>query len=51
MARSCGLESYDSGQGPMAGSCEHDNRPVKAGNFLTSRVILASQEGPYSIHG
>jgi hypothetical protein len=36
----------------MAGSCEYGNETsgfVKAGNFLTSRVIGSSQKGLYSI--
>jgi hypothetical protein len=35
----CGLVSCDSGQGPLAGHCEHGNQPrvpYKEGNFLTS---------------
>jgi len=34
-----GLGSYGSGQGQMAGCCEHDDEPsgsINAGNFLTS---------------
>jgi hypothetical protein len=34
---SCGLDSTGSGQGPVAGSCEHDNGSwgcVNAGNLL-----------------
>jgi hypothetical protein len=23
----CGLDAYDSGQGPVLGSCEHGNEP------------------------
>jgi hypothetical protein len=33
----CGLDSSDSGQGPVAGSCEHGNEPsgsIKGGKFL-----------------
>jgi hypothetical protein len=35
----CGLDSSSSGQGPVAGSCEHINAPscsIKAGKFWTS---------------
>jgi hypothetical protein len=34
----CGLESCDSGQGPVAGSCEHGNGPtgsIEGGYLLT----------------
>jgi hypothetical protein len=34
---SCGLESSGSGQGPVAGSCEHSNEPlgsIKGEEFL-----------------
>jgi hypothetical protein len=37
MVGRCGLDSSGSGQGPMAGCCEHDNEPlgsVKGGEFL-----------------
>jgi hypothetical protein len=37
--RLCGLNSSGSGQGPVAGSCEHGNEPsgfVKARNLLIS---------------
>jgi hypothetical protein len=33
----CGLDSSGSGQGPVAGSCEHGNEPsgsIKVGEFL-----------------
>jgi hypothetical protein len=33
----CGLDSIGSGEGPVTGSCEHDNKPsgsVKGGEFL-----------------
>jgi hypothetical protein len=33
---SCGLDSYGTEQGPVAGSCEHDNEPsgsIKGGEF------------------
>jgi hypothetical protein len=26
----CGLDSYGSGQGPVAGSCEHGNEPLES---------------------
>jgi len=35
----CGMDASDSGQGPMAGSCEYGNEllgSIKPGNFLTS---------------
>jgi hypothetical protein len=45
----CGLDSSGTGQGPMAGSCEHVNKPfgsIKGGEFLNLlNVLLASQEG------
>jgi hypothetical protein len=34
---SCGLDSSGSGQGPVAGCCEHGNEPsdsIKGGGFL-----------------
>jgi len=33
----CGLDSYGSGQGPVAGCCEHGNKPsgsIKDEEFL-----------------
>jgi hypothetical protein len=33
----CGLSSYGSGEGPVAGSCEYGNEPpgsIKGGEFL-----------------
>jgi hypothetical protein len=33
------VDASDSGQGPVAGSCEHNNEPldsIKGQNFLTS---------------
>jgi len=39
MVRKCGMDSYDSEKGPVAGSCEHGNEAevsIKGGNFLTS---------------
>jgi hypothetical protein len=41
----CGLDSSDSGEGPVAGSSEHSNEPsgsVKADNLLTSCVAVSS---------
>jgi hypothetical protein len=38
MMLGCGLDSPVSGQGAVAGRCEHGNEPsgsIKAGNFLT----------------
>jgi hypothetical protein len=35
--RRCGLDAYDSGQGPVTGSCEHVNEPsgsIEGGEFL-----------------
>jgi len=40
---SCVLDASHSGQGPVAGCCEHGNEPsssIKAGNFLNSSVIV-----------
>jgi hypothetical protein len=37
MVGECGLDSSGSGQGPVAGSCEHSNEPsctIKDGEFL-----------------
>jgi hypothetical protein len=37
MMRSCGLESAGPGEGPIAGSCEHDNElsgSIKGREFL-----------------
>jgi hypothetical protein len=37
MVGKCGLGSYGSGYGPVAGPCEHDNGPsgsIKCGKFL-----------------
>jgi hypothetical protein len=42
--RECELDSSGSGQGPMAGSCEHDNEPsgsIKGGEFLDHPSVLS----------
>jgi hypothetical protein len=32
----CGLDSFGTGQGQVASSCEHGNEPSGSGYFLTS---------------
>jgi hypothetical protein len=46
----CELDAYGSGQGPVGGSCEHDNEPlgsIKGGGGVSgvAEWLLASQEG------
>lgn len=52
MAWECGLDSPCSRQGPVAGCCEYGDElcvPQKAGNFLSSWYLLASQNGQCSM--
>jgi hypothetical protein len=45
----CGLDSSDSRQGPVAGSCEYGNEPsgsIRGGDFFrVAEWLLASQGG------
>jgi hypothetical protein len=53
--RVCGCAMYSSGSGlePVAGCCEHGNRPsdsIKGGELLDQpSVVLAPQDGPCSV--
>jgi hypothetical protein len=50
----CGLDSYDTGKGPMVGFCEHGNEPLVAINcwgfleWLSSYWILKKGPAPWS---
>jgi hypothetical protein len=44
----CGLDSSGSGQGPVAGCCEHGNETsgsIKGGEFLLSAQQLSACQG------
>jgi hypothetical protein len=36
----CGLDSADTGEGPVAGPCEHDNEPSRA---IKVEILLAER--------